>query len=646
MKALLRRLWTEAPRAPRLMMALTCLVILGMYCSNSDMGGDPVTPRGDGHYRPVLGRGDGHMLYLMARSTALDGDWDFANDLGRFGDPWNQQKSATGRKVIPHPIGPALVWTPLIWTAEAGAVVANVFGADIPLHGYTLWHQRFVFLSSVLFGCGATLLGRRLAKQYIGGTWSPTFAAAATLLGTSITYYATYMPGYGHAMDAFACAAILAYWATTLGRTDLRRHLILGALIGAAMLVRMQELAFGVVLVVESVGALIKEPRAVGRILLRGVVTLAAALVVFTPQLLYWKIVYGEFLAVPQGAMYTRFGSPMMLEVLYGARNGWFSTTPIAYAGVIGLFCLPRKARVLAIGLGLVVLVQVYLNSTIMDYWGMASFGQRRLCNVTLPVVVGLAALLWRCGRLARRLPVPARLAIATAILGCFCAWNLMRVGELRAGKAAPAETIPTCCERVPRPLRGMFSAIYDTVGNPFEFPANALFAIKHGVSLATWDRAVGDYPIFPPANSLVDGTLWKEHGAWRIGAPNAEQYLVGGWSASFTAQRPFRWTTTASATALVPNVMPYGQKLSVWIAPGGSTSVDLSWDGEHVAHADLAAGWNAVSFDAPHMSVGTHELMIEAPPATFRTTPGWPTPTEPVGVAIGSIELTFLPPR
>src|SRR5262249_15635602 len=156
---------------------------------------------------------DGHMMYLMARSTALDGDWVFDNDLARFGDPWGQPKTKTGRKSIAHPLGPALVWTPLIWVAELGAVIVDACGGDIELHGYTLWPQRFVFLSSALLACGAALLGRRLATRLVGGCWGPTYAAVAVLLATPLTYYATYMPSYAHAMDSFTCAAFLYYWA-------------------------------------------------------------------------------------------------------------------------------------------------------------------------------------------------------------------------------------------------------------------------------------------------------------------------------------------------------------------------------------------------------------------------------------------------
>src|SRR4029078_10367508 len=93
-----RAISAPAGRRQRWLVIAACGLVSTMYCTNQDMCGDPKPPRGDGVYRPVLARGDGHMMYLMARSTALDGDWRFNNDLGRFGDPWNQALGPTGRK--------------------------------------------------------------------------------------------------------------------------------------------------------------------------------------------------------------------------------------------------------------------------------------------------------------------------------------------------------------------------------------------------------------------------------------------------------------------------------------------------------------------------------------------------------------------
>ncbi|HEY0478409.1 MAG TPA: glycosyltransferase family 39 protein, partial [Kofleriaceae bacterium] len=577
---------------------------------------------------------------------ALDGDWRFDNDLARFGDPFRQRTTPTGRKGMPNPIGPALVWTPLIWIAQAGAVIANALGAGIALHGYTLWHQRFVFLSSAVFACAAVLLGARLARRLLGGAWAPVYGGVAVLLGTSLTYYATYMPSYAHAMDALACAAFLYYWAITLGRADRRRWIVLGVLLGIAMLIRVQELAFGAVVALEVVTETARRRgrwREAARWWLGGVAVLAVAVIVFAPQLVEWQLVFGHATGLPQGARFTRPEAPMLAEVLFAPRNGWFSTTPIAYAAVIGLLTLPRRARLVAAGLVAVVAIQVYLNSTVFDWWGGAAFGQRRMCNVTLPLVVGLASLLWRCGQLARRLPVAARHAIAVAILGPMVAWNLVRVGELRGGVAAPDGLTPSCCDRVPRPVRGVVAAVYGAIGNPFELPASAWFAWRHGVPIDRWDRTVGNYPLVPPLDALAGDELWAQRGAWRIGSGGIEPYLVGGWSRSVRGDRAWRWTTAPSTTVLVPNLMPYGQRLTLWLAPAGARHATLRWNGAIVAEADLA-GWTPVAFDLPDIALHTNELTIEATPGPFRPAAG-PAPDGPVGVAVGDLELAFLRP-
>jgi hypothetical protein len=671
-RSALRRLVAPVGRVPRLLVTAACLLVLGMYACNHDMGGDDVSPRGDGKYRPVLARGDGHMLFLMSRSTVFDGDWNFDNDLKRFGDPWNQARTPTGRKGIPHPIGPSLVWAPVLALAQGAAVVANVFGADIPLHGYTPWHQRIVFLTTVVFACGAILFGRRAAQRVIGGAWSPSYAAIGILLGTSLLFYATYMPSYGHAMDAFACAAFLFYWIASLGRRDLGRWIRLGVLLGLATLVRIQELALGVVVAIEIVWQLVPVLRErdagwrrealawVGG----GALVLAITVVLFIPQLVAWQVVYGDWKGIPQGPRYTRLGHPMILETLFSSRNGWLLTTPIAYLGVIGLFLLPRTARLVALGLVAVVVTQVYLASTIFDWWGSSSFGQRRLCNLTLPLVVGMAAFVWRMGRLAarvRRAPRWTWHVVFVVLVGPFVAWNLNSVGKLGKGKAANANASPSCCGNLPRWMQGPARWIYDRVGNPFGLPGAVVYSVKHGVELRRWDRTVGDYPLIPQLDLLYNGKLGTAKGSWNLGGGgHIDEYVIEGASRSLKADRGYRWTTAPTARFLVPNLMPDGQRYTLWLAPGGATHARVRYSDDVVADVDLQPGWNAVVFDVPSPSVGVNELVVETTPAPMppaspppaAPVPGSPKPPpkplppfdRPTGVAVGALDMTFMP--
>jgi hypothetical protein len=513
-----------------------------------------------------------------------------------------------------------------------------------------------VFFTSVLFGCGAVLLGLRVARRVIGGAWAPSYGAVAVLLGTSLTYYATMMPSYGHALDAFACAAFLAYWALTVGRDDVRRYVILGALLGVAAMVRVQEFGMGVVVAVElvarAVGALRDRAhpgraraRTAALLLARGALTLAVALICFIPQLVAWKLVYGLYMT-PQGEVYTRWGTPMIAELLWSARNGWFSTTPVAYAAMIGLCLVPRRHRLIGAGLLAAVAVQVYLNSVIMDWWGQAAFGQRRLCSVTLALVVGLAALLAACGRLIARGRGRRALghALAVAVLGPLVAWNVWRVVQLEGGKPAPTGHAPTCCRRVPKPFRGVATSIYDTVGNPFQLPASAVFAWRHDTSLARWDQAVGDYPLVLDGGRMMDGTWRGQKGKWNLAGGGGAPYLLDGFGPTQHADRPFRWTTAGRARALVPNLIPEDQRFTIWLAPGGGRRVRIRHAGALVADVELAPGWNPVTFDVLAPPTGSNELVIESEvgPALDGAFPR--PPLGIAGVAVGVVEVAFLP--
>jgi hypothetical protein len=510
----------------------------------------------------------------------------------------------------------------------------------------------------VLFGCGAVLLGRWLAKRAIGGTWSPSYAAIAVLLATPITYYATYMPSYSHAADAFACGAFLAYWAVTIGRADWKRWIVLGLLLGLATLIRTQELALGVVVAIEVVTELVRAARqrslaAAKPWLLGGIATLGVSLVVMIPQFAEWHIVFGKVTELPQGARYTRFDAPMVMELLFSRRNGWFTSTPVAYAGVIGLFCLPRRSRLIAIGLLAAVAIQVYLNSVILDWWGSSSFGQRRMCNVTLPLVVGLAALMWRIARLVVRIaPTPRirvpRIAVhvlAIVLIAPCVVTNYNHLRSLKAGKGAESELDPDCCSNIPRPVRSTVRKFVDHVGNPFAFPANAIFALRHDVPLTRWDQIVGVYPMTPGIGDVRGDNLWTQRGVWRLGSPNLKPFMVDGWSAPFTNERLYRVTIAREATALVPNLMPYGQRVSLWLAPLGTSHARVKWNGRVVADVQLSAGWTKITFDLPHIELHTNEITIESDLAPAPRQPGWPALLIPVGVAVSDVELEFLRP-
>lgn len=649
-------------RGPRALLLVASLALLLAYCGNRDLAGQPGVPRGDGVYRPVLARGDGHLSFLLARSILFDGDLRLENDFARFGDPFGN--AVPGQRArVPHPIGPPLLWIPLLALAQGAAVAANTLGAHVELHGYTEWHQRTAFVWSPLAALVAMALGVALALRLGAGRWAAAGAGAAILGGTSLTYYATFMPSYAHALDAGATALFLFSWARSVGRWDPRRALVLGALLGLAALVRTQALALGIVVALEAAVAWLAPPqgsaswRFRARVLVLAVSTAAIALLVLTPQLWVWHELYGQALALPQGPRYTRPAYPRVAELLFAARNGWFAVHPLAYAGVLGLVaaCGRRAggghalatepdaagpARLICIGLLAAVVLQVYLGSIILDWWGQAAFGQRRLCSMTLPLVVGLALGATWAGQVLARWRVPRALVAGLAIFGAgwFVAWNLVRVAPLHGGRPANFGAGPACCRQVGPPLSTLAQPIYDALGNPFALPASALFAWRHGVPLARWDLVQGDYP-WVPAIDYTRERLLGQTVRWPLGTPRTDKHVLRGFTAG-SKQYAVRWSTAARAEILVPNLLPEPLELALRLVPNGGGRVDVvvRWNGEVVAQQPLAS--DAIVRWQIHGDVGDNVLSIEAPLAPADERARSLGALGEVGVALG--ELTF----
>ena len=146
---------------------------------------------------------------------------------------------------------------------------------------------------------------------------------------------------------------------------------------------------------------------------------------------------------------------------------------------------------------------------------------------MTGPLVFGLAALIHRGGRLLVRLPPRMQHVMFVLIAAPFLAWNLKQVDRLSGGKAAPADLVPTCCSKITRPLRPVAQWIYDRIGNPFELPASAWFALDHDTSLSRWDVAVGNYPLIPGIVDLSDEKYARLHGSWDIASDAVSPYLL-----------------------------------------------------------------------------------------------------------------------
>jgi hypothetical protein len=86
--------------------------------------------------------------------------------------------------------------------------------------------------------------------------------------------------------------------------------------------------------------------------------------------------------------------------VLFSLNHGLFAWTPVTLLAAIGLIPLARRDALTGWAALGVVLLAVYVNASVSDWWAGEAFGARRFIGCTVFFALGLAAVLaaplWR----------------------------------------------------------------------------------------------------------------------------------------------------------------------------------------------------------------------------------------------------------
>jgi hypothetical protein len=333
--------------------------------------------------------GDGFEYYALLRSPVIDHDLDFANDFAGLGA--QPVLSSEGEVTSRTPIGTALLWLPAFLLAHALATAASwVSGAAND--GFGVLYQSAATSTSYAAGLAALLLIERLLRRRHGAALAMV-AVLGIWLATPLHFYMTANPFMSHAASVFAATLFTAAWLWARSRNTARAWAWAGAAGALTALVRVQDAVLLLPAVVdlllgpprtEDAPAPLSRPRLLGAFLAAPV---AAGLV----QLLVWAALYGRRLFDVVLAQNLVGGESHVLDVLFAARHGLFTWTPVYLLCALGWVLLTRREGRLALfclaGFTLVVLV----NARIQDWWGSHAFGQRRLLCLTPLFALGLA---------------------------------------------------------------------------------------------------------------------------------------------------------------------------------------------------------------------------------------------------------------
>jgi hypothetical protein len=277
--------------------------------------------------------------------------------------------------------------------------------------------------------------------------------------------------------------------------------------------------------------------------------------------------------------------APHLALALFGSRDGLLFLTPILWLGIAGLAAESRRAPAVPAAAALLLGLHALAPAA-------AEAPRERLAALLPLLAVGLGAALqwtWRAVRRAPRSPVYA----AALVLVC---WNLLLVQQYASGMV-PRDA-PVSFARVARNGAALLAR---PLGAPVAWPANWLFAARHGVGPERFDAAAGKrLPRGRDGAAVIDVGRLEVDGA----------LLLEGWSVRHPCGGAVCRAVEARARVLVPDAGRAALRLTVRASGQGGLAVEGA-----SGVAALGAAAADLAFELPRGPAGPRAVTLAVTP-------------------------------
>jgi len=379
-------------------------LIFGLYAFT--YAGNPFGP-------PIRSDGIGYYIYLPA--FVIYGDPSFNQIVDEHFDGFIPGYTGvalyaeTGRHFNKYNCGVAIFGLPFFLLAHLFTFILRTppGGADWLAYQYAMDGMSPLYGHAVAIG-GAIyfLMGCILLRNWLRRQCSSRLSSATVgllVIGTNLWDVGGATSFSTHSIGLFLFASFLwvfTYWSKQPRNTSWT--VVLGVIIGSIVLVRLTNLLILLVLALyplvrwREIGnqvrlSLIRWPQ----FLLMGLV----ALLVFFPQMLFWKYSTGQWIFNSYGSRgLPHLADPALFDVLFSVQKGVFVWTPVLAMVIPGLFLMKRVFIEWRWAIAVLLLFQLYVIASAAVWDAGACFGQRYfseyLVFAALPMVAFISS--WR----------------------------------------------------------------------------------------------------------------------------------------------------------------------------------------------------------------------------------------------------------
>ncbi|MES2396586.1 MAG: hypothetical protein V4549_11310 [Bacteroidota bacterium] len=294
------------------------------------------------------------------------------------------------KKVIKTTMGMAILYAPFFFVAHAIAMLS-----DYPENGFSEPYKILLLISALFY----LLVGLDFLKKILRHfEFSDAHIAITILLiglGTNLTAYSSESAPMPH-VYLFCLFSIFIYYTIKWYEFQtIINTLIIGLLVGIISLVRPSDIIIVVFFMfynITSFSDLKERCLFFKRKLFFILLMILPFLLVWAPQLIYWKIVSGNYLYSAYPNEHFFFNDPKIIDGLFGFRKGWLIYTPMMVFALAGIFLLKGILKKIRFPVILFFIINMYIIFSWWCWWYGGSFGQRSLIESYVILAIPFAA--------------------------------------------------------------------------------------------------------------------------------------------------------------------------------------------------------------------------------------------------------------
>lgn len=305
-------------------------------------------------------------------------------------------KLENGNRLIVTTMGLSFLYAPFFFIAHALAPLV-----DQARDGYSNIYQLMLVVSGLFYAfMGLILLARFLRKHF-----DPLITAIVILavgLGTNLYYYSSLEAAMPHSHNFFLITVFMTMVVLWYRNHHWYHGVTVGFLFGLIVLIRPTNVLLFLFFFLYGVTSWKKLWERVVFYVSKWhmvLIMIAAFLIPWIPQLLYWKEITGQYLFYTYGEKNARFyfTHPHILESLFHIRKGWLVYTPVMAFALAGIPLLYRRSKEWFFALLFYVIAMIYAQSSWWCWWFGGGFGLRPYISMypllAFPMAVLLKAL-------------------------------------------------------------------------------------------------------------------------------------------------------------------------------------------------------------------------------------------------------------